>query len=244
MGAGSVQQEARACPVCGTKFFATADSEFCPVCILRGATSGESASTGESGSVSGLAAASAEEANGGSQARRFDQYEVMLDEAGRPIELGRGAMGITYKALDVDLRCSVTLKVISERYLGDESARLRFLREARAAARVRHSNVALVLHLGRTGSSYFYAMEFVEGETLEHFIRRSGRVEVKLALEIVAQAAAGLAAVHEQNLVHRDIKPSNIMVRLKDDGSITAKIIDLGLAKSIDEPGARTAISA
>src|SRR6516162_8878935 len=152
-------------------------------------------------------------------------------------------MGVTYKALDVDLRCPVTLKVISEQYLGDESARLRFLREARAAAKVRHSNVAWVLHLGRTGSSYFYAMEFVEGETLEHFIRRSGRVEVKLALEIVAQVAAGLAAVHEQNLVHRDIKPSNIMVRLKDDGSTTAKIIDLGLAKSLDEPGDQTVIS-
>jgi serine/threonine protein kinase len=167
----------------------------------------------------------------------------MLDEDGRPIELGRGAMGITYKALDVDLRCPVTLKVINKRYLGDESARLRFIREARAAAKVRHSNVASVLHLGRTGSSYFYAMEFVEGETLEQFIRRSGGVEVRLALEILTQVAAGLAAVHEQNLVHRDIKPSNIMVRLKDDGSTTAKIIDLGLAKSLDEPGAQTAIS-
>jgi eukaryotic-like serine/threonine-protein kinase len=62
-------------------------------------------------------------------------------------------MGVTYKAFDVDLRCPVTLKVISEQYLGDESARLRFLREARAAARLRHSNVASVLHLGRTGSS-------------------------------------------------------------------------------------------
>jgi serine/threonine protein kinase len=241
--ARSVQQEARTCPVCGTKFFSAAESGFCPVCILRGATGEESASTGESGSVSGLAAASAEEADGGSQARRFDQYEVMLDEAGRPIELGRGAMGVTYKAFDVDLRYPVTLKVISERYLGDESAQLRFLREARAAAKVRHTNVASVFHLGRTGSSYFYAMEFVEGETLEHFIGRSGRVEVKLALEIVAQVAAGLAAVCEQNLVHRDIKPSNIMVRLKDDGSTTAKIIDLGLAKSLDEPGAQTGIS-
>ena len=86
-------------------------------------------------------------------------------------------------------------------------------------------------------------MEFVEGETLEHLIRRSGRVEVKLALEITTQVAAGLAAVHEQNLVHRDIKPSNIMVRLKDDGSITAKIIDLGLAKAITEPSLQTAIS-
>jgi serine/threonine protein kinase len=104
----------------------------------------------------------------------------------------------------------VALKVISERYLGDESARLRFLREARAAARVRHSNVASVLHLGRTGSSYFYAMEFVEGETLENLIRLSVRLEVELALEIATQVAAGLAAVHKQKLVHRDIKPSNI----------------------------------
>ena len=192
---GSVQREPRTCTVCGTKFFATAGSDFCPVCILRGATGEESATTGEPISVSG-SADSSRETEGASQARRFDQYEVLLDEDGRPIELGRGAMGITYKAFDVDLRYPVTLKVISERYLGDESARHRFLREARAAASVRHPNVASVFHLGRTESSYFYAMEFVEGETLEHLIRRSGRVEVKLALEIVAQVAAGLAAVH------------------------------------------------
>ena len=111
--------------------------------------------------------------------QRFEHYELVTGEDGKPVELGRGAMGVTYKAFDVDLHCPVTLKVISERYLGDESARLRFLREARAAASVRHPNVASVFHLGRTGSSYFYAMEFVEGETLEQLIRRSGRVEVK-----------------------------------------------------------------
>jgi len=176
---GSLPQEPRTCPVCGTKFFAPADNAFCPVCILHGAAGGEGTAAEVSGSASG-SAASVEEASGGSHVQRFENYEVMLDEAGRSIELGRGAMGITYKALDVDLRCSVTLKVISERYLGDESARLRFLREARAAASVRHPNVASVFHLGRTGSSYFYAMEFVEGETLEHFIRRSERVEIKL----------------------------------------------------------------
>src|SRR5260370_24420978 len=113
-------------------------------------------------------------------------------------------MGLAYKANDVDLRCTITLKVINARNLGDESARFRCLREARAAASVRHPNVASVFHLGRTGSSYFYAMEFVEGETLENFIKRSGRLEVKPALEIATQVAAGLAAVHEQHLVHRD----------------------------------------
>jgi hypothetical protein len=129
-------------------------------------------------------------------AQRFEHYELVTGQDGKPVELGRGAMGVTYKAFDVDLHCPVTLKVISEQYLGDESARLRFLREARAAARLRHSNVASVLHLGRIGNSYFYAMEFVEGETLENLIKRSGRLEVKLALEIATQVAAGLAAVH------------------------------------------------
>ena len=211
--AGSVQQEARTCPVCGTKFFAAADSGFCPICILRGAASGESSATGEPSSVS---AESPRETEGASQPRRFDQYEVTLDEDGRPVELGRGAMGVTYKALDVDLRCPVTLKVINERYLGDESARLRFIREARAAASVRHPNVASVFHLGKTGENFFYAMEFVEGETLESLIKRSGRLEAKPALEIVTQVATGLAAVHKKGLVHRDIKPSNIMVSLEE----------------------------
>jgi serine/threonine protein kinase len=175
--------------------------------------------------------------------QRFEHYELVTGEGGKPVELGRGAMGVTYKAFDVDLRCPVTLKVISERYLGDESAQLRFLREARAAARLRHSNVASVLHLGRTGSGYFYAMEFVAGETLANLIRRSGRLEVKLALEITSQVAAGLEAVHEQKLVHRDIKPTNIMVRLKDEGRVTAKIIDLGLAKAVSESTSGSAIS-
>jgi serine/threonine protein kinase len=66
-------------------------------------------------------------------------------------------MGVTYKAFDINLRCPVTLKVINEKYIGDESARLRFLREARAAASVRHPNVAWVMHLGRSGQNYFYA---------------------------------------------------------------------------------------
>ena len=86
-------------------------------------------------------------------------------------------------------------------------------------------------------------MEFVEGETLESLIKRSGRLEVKLALEIATQVAAGLAAVHKKRLVHRDIKPSNIMVSLEEGGAVTAKIIDLGLAKTVNEPGSQTAIS-
>jgi predicted ATPase len=220
----------RVCPTCGKEFSGAV--EFCPICMLREALAGET-EAGESSA----------ETTPTHIPHRFEHYELMCDEDGKPLELGRGAMGVTYKALDIDLRCPVALKVINEKYLGDESARLRFLREARAAAKVRHQNVASVFHLGRIGANYFYAMEFVEGETIENLIRRSGRLEVKLALEIVTQVAAGLAAVHKKDLVHRDIKPSNIMVNLEDTGTLTAKIIDLGLAKTVNELGSQTTIS-
>jgi serine/threonine protein kinase len=224
----------RTCPSCGNEF--SGAMEFCPVCLLRKGLAGGI----ESGEFSSEEAVTP---TLDQAVQRFEHYELVLGEDGNPVELGRGAMGVTYKAFDIDLHCPVTLKVINERYLGDESARLRFLREARAAARLRHSNVASVLHLGRTGSSYFYAMEFVEGETLEKLIKRSGRLDVKLALEITTQVAAGLVAVHEQNLVHRDIKPTNIMVRLKEERGVTAKIIDLGLAKTLDESASEAGIS-
>ena len=127
--------------------------------------------------------------------------------------------------------------------MDDESVRLRFLREARAAASVRHPNVASVFLLGRTRENYFCAMEFVEGETLEKLIKRSGPLKVRLALEIATQVAAGLDAVHEQHLVHRDIKPTNIIMRLKEGRNVTAKIIDLGLAKTLDESASEAGIS-
>ena len=198
-------EDRRTCPSCGNEF--SGAMEFCPVCMLRIGLAG--------GVESGKSFFEEAVKPTPEQARqRFEHYELVMGADGTPVELGRGVMGVTYKAFDADLHCPVTLKVIREKYLGDESARLRFLREARAAASVRHPNVASVFHLGRTGQKYFYAMEFVEGETLENLIKRFGRLEVKLALEIATQVAAGLAAVHKQKLLHRDIKPSNIMVML------------------------------
>src|SRR5271166_1344016 len=225
----------RTCPSCSNEF--SGGMEFCPVCMLRKALAG-GVESGESSASEEMVKPTPEQA-----VQRFENYELVTGKDGKPLELGRGAMGVTYKAFDVDLHCPVTLKVISEKYLGDEAARLRFLREARAAASLHHPNVASVFHLGRTGQNYFYAMEFVDGETLENLIKRSGRLEVKLALEIATQVAGGLSAVHKQNLVHRDIKPSNVMVSLEEGNVVTAKIIDLGLAKAVNEPCSQTAIS-
>ena len=128
--------------------------EFCPICMLRKALPG-AVQSGASSFEDAIKPTSEQ------PAQRFEHYELVTGQDGIPLELGRGAMGITYKPFDINLRCPVTLKVITEQYLGDESARLRFLREARAAATLRHSNVASVLHLGTTGQNYFYAMEFV-----------------------------------------------------------------------------------
>jgi WD40 repeat protein/serine/threonine protein kinase len=224
----------RRCSVCGSAF--SGGMPFCSVCMLRAAAAADS-ETGAS-SLEDPVEPPSEPGE-----RRFEHYELLKREDGSPVELGRGAMGVTYKAFDVDLRCQVALKVINERYLADESVRLRFMREARAAASLRHPNVASVFHLGRSHGNYFYAMEYVEGETLERLIKRSGRLEVHLALEIAAQIAAGLAAVHKQNLVHRDIKPTNIMVHREEGTGVTAKIIDLGLAKAINEAPSETTIT-
>jgi len=227
-------QPRRTCPSCGNQFSGTL--EFCPVCMIRNAI--DSGAESSEFSFKRMAEPAAKQ-----KARRFGHYEPVRGEDGKPVELGRGGMGVTYKAFDIDLQYPVTLKVISERFLGDQSARLRFLKEARVAASIRHPNVASVFHLGRTGKHYFYAMEFVQGETLESLIKRSGCLGIKPATEIAAQVAAGLAAVHKQKLVHRDIKPSNIMVSFEEGGAVTAKIIDLGLAKAVDELDSRAAIS-
>jgi serine/threonine protein kinase/Tfp pilus assembly protein PilF len=166
---------------------------------------------------------------------RFEHYTVLQNAEGKPFELGRGAMGVTYKAFDVRLQRAVALKIINSKLFGDESVRLRFIREARAAASVRHPNVASIFHIGESASNYYYAMELVDGESLGNLIRSSGCLETDLALEIVEQVAFGLSAIEEQHLVHRDIKPGNIIISLEGGKSKDVKIIDLGLAKGAYE---------
>ncbi len=169
-------------------------------------------------------------------AERYQHYEVLRREDGSLWELGRGAMGITYKAFDTSLRCPVALKVINNSYLNSEVARQRFLREARAAASLRHQNVASVFHLGTDHDSYFYAMEFIDGETLDACIKRKGLLDPAEALGIVLQVSRALAAADKERLVHRDLKPSNLMLVEEDDEKVV-KVIDFGLAKSTQRGG-------
>ena len=141
-------------------------------------------------------------------------------------------MGVTFKAFDTVLRHAVALKVIDARIAGRPDARERFLREARAAARLRHPNVASVFYYGmrKSDGQCFYAMELVEGETLEARMRRDGPLLTSVALEIVSQVARAMAAAEAQGLVHRDLKPANLM--LAHGAEFTVKVIDFGLAKA------------
>jgi serine/threonine protein kinase/formylglycine-generating enzyme required for sulfatase activity len=162
----------------------------------------------------------------------FEHYQLLTNTDGSLMELGRGAMGVTYKAFDTNLHCYVALKVITANLLDSRSAADRFQREARAAAQLRHRNVASVFHLGKHGDSYFYVMEFIDGETVLSRVKREGPLECQFGLDIAQQVACALIAADEQQLVHRDIKPSNLMLVRESDGEILAKVIDFGLVKS------------
>jgi len=173
-----------------------------------------------------------------SENRRFQDFEICCREDGVTLdELGRGAMGITYRARDLTLGSLVALKIISARYSGDPDSRERFRREARAAAQLRHPNVAAVFHFGETETGRcFYAMELIEGETVEAYVRRNRLLPPYLALEVAVQVARALIAAEAHGLVHRDLKPSNLMIvrsESRDPDALVVKVIDFGLAKSV-----------
>jgi serine/threonine protein kinase/Tfp pilus assembly protein PilF len=172
---------------------------------------------------------------------RYAHFEVEIGADGFPVELGAGAMAITYRARDTVLNSTAALKVIDRSVAQNPGARSRFLREARAAANIHHPNVARVTFYGEQDGECFYAMELVEGETLEARVRRDGPMPLALALEVIEQAARALAVAEVCGVVHRDIKPSNLMLESDASETLTVKVIDYGVAKvmgSQAEPGA------
>ena len=223
-------REIRVCTVCGAKFSAIADSESCPMCMLRQALA---SAVESSESCSEDTTKSPPEQSPG----RFDHYQVVTHTDGTNVELGRGAMGTTFRAFDTVLGNEVALKVIDARIAAHPEARERFLREARVAARLRHPNVASVFYYGtrKSDGKCFYAMELVEGETLEARLRRSGPLPPPLALEVITQVARALVAIEVHGLVHRDLKPANLM--LVEGPELTIKVIDFGLAKAAANAG-------
>jgi len=210
------------CSICGEPLNAKGD---CVACLLRRGLGGSIAENEPSASLV------------------FGDFEVLRREDGSFCELGRGAFGVTYLAVDNVLRRRVALKVINvpAAARGSNTMRERFLREARAAAALRHPNVAAIYQFGASpnGSRCFYAMELIQGETLETRVRRDGPLNPKLALEIAIQIARALMAAAAQGLIHRDLKPANIMLTSgnAETAELEVKVIDFGLAKAIADAG-------
>ena len=239
-------QQLPTCPTCGATLEETVGGGLgCMSCLLHAGI----------GSEEEVAKDSTPDALGGST--RFGVYEIDCHADGSLCELGRGAMGVTYRATDTSLQRKVALKIIktdiAER---SADARERFVREARAAAALRHEHIATVYQFGmrlETGQ-YFYAMELIDGETLEDRVHRAGPLDARTTIGIAQQVTSALAAAEKHGLVHRDLKPANLMLVNADDPEVmgsdqarskrsriralrksgipVVKIIDFGLAKA------------
>jgi TolB-like protein/Flp pilus assembly protein TadD len=228
---------AAVCPECGTRLEGAFSRNLgrCMICLLRVGFDG---------------AEEPNEAPLSSVADRLGNYRIERRDDGSLWELGRGAMGVTYRALDTSLRRAVALKLIDSEWVkrGAE-ARERFMREARTAASLRHPNVATVYHFGirEENGQCFCAMELVEGETLEMRVRRTGPLDALTTIDIALQVSSALAAAEKQGLVHRDLKPANLMfVAAAPDANDSSpgkaekadtvvKVIDFGVAKALVE---------
>jgi serine/threonine protein kinase/Flp pilus assembly protein TadD len=222
------------CPTCGGALEKTHGGGLgCPVCLLRAGI--------------GLEDSATEALEDSTTSRHFGVYEIERREDGSLYELGHGGMGATYRAIDTTLQRKVALKVIRIGVTSRSAeARERFLREARAAAALRHEHIATVFQFGiseETGQ-FFYAMELIEGETLDERVRRTGPLSVRTTIDIAQQVTSALATAEKRSLIHRDLKPGNLMLISPDDeeggtaerGVPSVKIIDFGLAKVLNAP--------
>jgi len=165
-----------------------------------------------------------------------------IDERYRVLKaLGAGSMGVVYLAEDVFLGRPVAIKVIDPVHASHPASHERFVKEARALAQIRHQNVVQVYAFGPHQKSFYFAMEYVEGDNLEVSIDAGETVDVARAIEILRAVADGLDAVHARKLVHRDVKPSNIVI---EKGTLRPVLIDFGLARRRSTSSPRVSIAA
>ena len=146
-------------------------------------------------------------------------------------KLGAGGMGVVYKARQTSLDRLVALKVLAKHLAANPSFVERFYREARTMARLDHPNIVHGYAVGEEHGWHYFAMEFVDGQTMEDWVERLGKISLGDALHIAERCADALSYAHERKLIHRDIKPGNILV--SSDGKV--KVADLGLAKALDD---------
>jgi WD40 repeat protein/tRNA A-37 threonylcarbamoyl transferase component Bud32 len=151
--------------------------------------------------------------------------------------LGQGGMGQVFKAFDRPLKRWVAIKALAPNLAGEELARLRFAREARAAAAVRHENVITIHAVREANGLPYFVMEYITGGSLQDYLDRQPAPDWRIVARLGAEIAAGLAAAHAKGLIHRDVKPSNILLQAEErtEEPGVAKISDFGLARIADE---------
>ncbi len=145
--------------------------------------------------------------------------------------LGRGGMSVVYKARQVNLDRPVALKILPPTLSSDASFVKRFKREARAVAKLSHSNIIQIFDITEDKDLHFFSMEYVEGKTLDKVLEEKGKLEPGEAVKIISQAARALEHAHRSNIIHRDVKPSNIIL----DNYGNVKVMDFGLARAADD---------
>ena len=214
--------QTRTCPRCSSWFSdSQIDGEFsgiCPKCLAAALLESHAGASDVVISNAGVETPTTAAPGALRPGERFGGFEILG-------VLGQGGMGVVYKARQTSLDRVVALKVLAPRIAGSEEFARRFDHEAKVLAAVNHPNVVQVHDFGRQGDVHYLVMEFVDGESLEHALRR-GRMEPARLLGILRDVARGLGRVHNVGLVHRDLKPANILIAR--DG--TAKIGDFGLA--------------
>ncbi len=150
--------------------------------------------------------------------------------------LGGGGMGTVYRATHLLIDRPVALKVLSQRFVGDQTAQQRFRREARAAGRMQHPNAVTVTDFGATEDGYLYiVMELLEGRTLRDLIAHEAPLDPARAVSFMLQACAAVGAAHDAGLIHRDLKPANIFIEQRPNLPAVVKVLDFGVAKFVVE---------
>jgi polar amino acid transport system substrate-binding protein len=208
------------CPQCGASLPSDAVQQLCARCLLRAGEPSSAATPEQTLPFTPSAAPPAEEI-----AALFPHLQILG-------VLGRGGMGVVYKARQPDLDRVVALKVLSPGLQDDPEFAERFAREARALARLQHPHVVTVFDSGQVGDVYYLLMEYVDGVSLRESLQ-NGSLDPALALRIVSQSCDALQYAHDAGVVHRDVKPENVL--LTHDGEV--KIADFGLAKLLAEEG-------
>src|SRR5215470_16373245 len=158
---------------------------------------------------------------------RVFEGKYRLDEP-----LGGGGMGTVYRATHLLIDRPVALKVLSQRFVGDQTAQQRFRREARAAGRMQHPNAVTVTDFGTTDDGYLYiVMELLEGRTLRDLLAREAPLDPARTVSLMLQACGAVGAAHEAGLIHRDLKPANIFIEQRPNLPAVVKVLDFGVAK-------------